>query len=76
MVCSDRACCPRDLADMLSNPKRHGFNERVRQVRELERIPDRDRARHFLDTEMARADQLARQVKELKTGDDGLGPGD
>ena len=35
----------------------------------LERVPDHKRTRHFLDTDMAQADRLARQLKELKTGD-------
>ena len=70
--CTDRSCCPHGLSDMLANPKRHNFNQRQGQVLELERIPDLNRAQHFLEVEMARADRLARQMKELRTGDEML----
>lgn len=72
VVCNDRTCCTHGLPDMLSNPKRHSFNQRLNQVRELERVPDLNRAQHFLDGEMRCADRLARQIKELKTNDDTL----
>jgi hypothetical protein len=55
---------------MLSNPKRHSLNCRSAQICTLEQTPDLSRSQHFLDVEMTRADRLARQIKELKTGDD------
>jgi hypothetical protein len=70
LVAGDRSCCPHGLADMLSNPKRHSLNCRSRQIRDLEQIADLSRSQHFLDGEMTRADRLARQIKELKIGDD------
>jgi hypothetical protein len=72
VACGDRSCCPHGLSDMLSNPKRHSFNQRQGQVLAMERVPDLSRAQHFLDVEMAHADRLARQVKALRTGDDML----
>ena len=72
VACNDRTCCSHGLPDMLSNPKRHSHNQRLNQVRELERVPDLNRAQHFLDGEMRCADRLARQIKELKTNDDTL----
>jgi hypothetical protein len=69
VVCNDRNCCPHGLPDMLANPKRHSVYQRVQTVQELERIPDLNRAQYFLDGDMARADRLARQIKELKTGE-------
>jgi hypothetical protein len=66
VACGDRSCCPHGLDDMLKNPKRHTINQRLQQVREMEKVPDLNRAQHFLDGEMSRADRLARQIKELK----------
>ena len=72
VVCNDRNCCPHGLPDMLENPKRHSVYQRILQVQDLERVPDLNRAQHFLDGEMTRADRLARQIKDLKTGDERL----
>jgi hypothetical protein len=72
IACGDRNCCLHGFPDMLANPKRHTIYQRLSQVSELERIPDLNRAQHFLDGEMTRADRLARQIKDLKTGDDKL----
>jgi hypothetical protein len=57
---------PHGLDDMLNNPKRHSINQRLQQVREMEKVPNLNRAQHFLDREMRGADRLARQIKELK----------
>jgi hypothetical protein len=72
VVCNERNCCSHGLPDMLANPKRHTVYQRIQQIRELERIPDLNREQHFLDGEMTRADRLARQIKDLKTGDEKL----
>ena len=72
VVCNDRNCCPHGLPDMLANPKRHSVYQRIQQIHDLECIPDLNRAQHFLDGEMTRADRLARQIKGLKTGDENL----
>jgi len=60
---------PKRVPDMLSSPKRHSVYQRMHQIQALEVVPDLNRAQHFLDGEMAQADRLARQIKELKTGD-------
>jgi hypothetical protein len=73
VACADRNCCAHGFDDMVANPKRHSIKERQRQINEIERVPDLNRVQHFLDGEMARADRLARQIKELKTGDIKLG---
>ena len=39
------------------------------QINDLELTPDSNRAQHFLDGEVTRADRLARQVKELEIGE-------
>jgi hypothetical protein len=72
IACGDRNCCLHGFPDMLANPKRHAVYQRLSQVSELERVPDLSRSQHFLDGEMARADRLARQIKDLKVGDDRL----
>jgi hypothetical protein len=72
VVCNDRNCCRHGMPDMMANPKRHTVYQRIQQIRELERIPDLNRAQHFLEGEMTRADRLARQVKDLNTGDERL----
>jgi hypothetical protein len=57
---------------MVANPKRHGLYQRNLQILDIERRPNLNRAQHFLDGEMARADRLARQIKDLKLSDDKL----
>ena len=42
------------------------------QIRDLERTLDSNRAQHFLDGELTRADRLARQVIELKIGEEDM----
>jgi hypothetical protein len=72
VACADRNCCLHGLPDMLNNPKRHNVYQRLGQIREVEKTPDLNRAQHFLEGEMAKADRLARQIKELKIGDEKL----
>lgn len=72
VVCGDRACCPHGLEDMLKNPRRHAACQRLAQIRDIERIPDLKRERHFLDGEMTDVDRSARQIKELKTGEEAM----
>jgi hypothetical protein len=70
VVCGDRECCRNGLDDMLRIPRRHAAYQRFVKIRDLERTPDLNRERHFLDGEMTRVDRSARQVKELKTGEE------
>jgi hypothetical protein len=72
VACADRNCCLHGFPDMLANPKRHGLYQRTLQIREIEKIPNLNRAQHFLDGEMARADRLARQIKDLNLTDENL----
>ena len=72
VVCGDRNCCLHGLEDMIKNWRAHFLNQRFNRIRALEEVPDFSRIRYFLDTDMAQSDRLARQVKELKTGDDEL----
>ena len=72
IACADRNCCLHGFTDMVANPKRHGLYQRSLQILNIERTPNLNRAQHFLDGEMARADRLARQIKELKLSDDKL----
>ena len=57
---------------MIKNWRAHFLNQRFNRIRALEEVPDFSRIRYFRDTDMAQSDRLARQVKELKTGDDEL----
>jgi hypothetical protein len=68
VICGDRNCCPHGQSDMVKNWRAHFLYQRFGQLAKLEKIPDQNRARHFLDVDMAEADRLARQVKELKIG--------
>lgn len=70
VVCGDRNCCPHGLEDMKKDWRAHFLYQRFRQVGDLEVIPDQRRAHHFLEGDMATADRQARQIKELKVGDD------
>jgi hypothetical protein len=72
VACADRNCCLHGFPDMLANPKRHGLYQRTLQIREIEKIPNLNRAQHFLEGEMARADRLARQIKDLNLTDENL----
>jgi hypothetical protein len=70
VVCLDRACCRNGLDDMIRNPRHHAAHQRFERIRELARTPDSNREQHFLDGEMTRVDRTARQVKELRTGEE------
>lgn len=72
LSCNDRACCPHGLEDTIKNPKAHYLHQRSRQISELSGVPEKRRARHFLDTDLAEADRTARKAAKLKIGDDGL----
>lgn len=47
-ACKDSECCPNGAHDMLRNSHRHTVLARQRQFAELEKIPPRLRAEHFL----------------------------
>lgn len=70
VVCGDRNCCPHGIDDMIKNWRSHFLFQRLDRTHALEQIPDRNRTRHFLETDLGQADRLARQVKELKIGDE------
>lgn len=72
VACNDRNCCLHGFSDMIANPRRHGIFQRDSQIRDIEQIPNLNRSQYFLDGEMTRADRLARQIKDLKTGDEPL----
>jgi hypothetical protein len=72
VVCNDRDCCRHGLDDMTQNPRRHAAYQWFARVRDIEGTPDLSRARHFLEGEMTRVDRSARQVKNLKIGDEGM----
>ena len=72
VVCRDRDCCLHGLDDMTENWRAHFLYQRFGRTRVLEQVPDHNRTRHFLETDLAYADRLARQVKNLKTGDANL----
>jgi hypothetical protein len=57
---------------MVQNPKRHGIYQRMLQIQDIDGVPNLSRAEHFLNGEMARADRLARQIKDLKPSDEKL----
>jgi hypothetical protein len=70
--CGDKNCCSHGIQDMTENWHAHFLYQIFGRVAALERLPNLSRTRHFLETDMANADRLARQVKELKTGDEVL----
>ena len=72
MVCGDRDCCLHGLEDMTENWRAHFLYQRFNRLLALEQVPDHNGARRFLDNDMAQADRLARQVKNLKIGNDKL----
>jgi hypothetical protein len=72
VACADRNCCLHGFSSMTENPKRHGIYQRTLQVDEIERTPNLNRSKHFLDGEMTRADRLARQIKALNADDEKL----
>ena len=51
---------------MARNWKARTLRQRFSTVQRLELVPDLKRTEHFLKTDMAYADQQARQTKELK----------
>lgn len=74
MVCQDRQCCPHGLQDMIQNWKAHVLNQRFGSIKRLEEIPDLKRAEHFLNNDIAIADQLSRQIVKLKPVESELKP--
>jgi hypothetical protein len=68
VVCGNRNCCLHGVDDMTKNWRAHFLYQRFSRSDALEKVPDHNRTRYFLDNDMAEADRLARQVKELKTG--------
>ena len=72
VVCGDRDCCPHGLEDMIKNWRSHFLHQRFARTHALELVPDHNRTRHFIETDLAQADRLARQVKQLKTGDEDM----
>lgn len=66
IVCSDRECCHRGLEGMIGDRRAHYATQEGKLVSELERVPDAKRTEHFLSNELAQADRLARQIKEIK----------
>lgn len=47
--CRDTNCCPRGITDMLKSPGAHFMYQRMEQLSELSRVPERIRPQHFLD---------------------------
>lgn len=72
VICGDRNCCSHGRDHMVKNWRAHFLHQRFGQVARLEKIPDQNRARHFLDADMAEADRLARQIKDLRISDSDL----
>ena len=72
LSCSDRGCCPMGLEDMLKSPKAHYLRQRVRQIADLERVPETRRVRHFIDSELTPVERTARRATKLKVNDPSL----
>jgi hypothetical protein len=66
VVCSDRDCCHRGLEGMIADRRAHYATQEGKLISELERVPDLKRTEHFLSNELAQADRLARQIKDIK----------
>lgn len=47
--CRDTNCCPRGIIDMLKSPGAHFMYQRMEQLSELYRVPERVRPQYFLD---------------------------
>lgn len=74
LVCSDRDCCHRGLEGMLADRKAHFATQERKLIGDLEGVPDPKRVEHFLSHELAVADRLARQIKDLKPVESELQP--
>jgi len=70
--CGDRNCCPHGLPSMLANPKSHMAYQRGKEVSDLAAVPDNRRAEHFLARNMVNAGRKARDMAQLKTGDESI----
>jgi hypothetical protein len=71
LCCNDPNCCPNGYQGMLDNPTRHFITQRAEQIRKLNLIPDLQRPRHFLETELRTAARLAKQATKLRFGGNG-----
>ncbi len=63
--CRNTGCCPGGWEDMISNWKRHYFNQVTDRVSILEGIPDLRRPEYFLSKQIAEADRTARRACKL-----------
>lgn len=60
-------CCPRGIEDMLDDPRRHFLVSRAHEIEQLSRIPEADRADHYLETWLRPASDRAILATRLST---------
>lgn len=70
--CTNSACCPRGIVDMLQNPGRHFICQRIEEVTGLARIPADLRTQRFLDQHVRAATDKAVLAANAKYVDEKL----
>lgn len=58
-------CCPRGVEDMLEDPRRHFLVSRAKEVEQLSRVPEADRADLYLETWLRPASDRATLAARL-----------
>ena len=58
-------CCPRGVEDMLDDPRRHFLVSRAHEIEQLSRIPEADRADHYLEKWLRPASDRATMATRL-----------
>jgi hypothetical protein len=63
--CSDPACCPRGLVDLLADPKRHFLSQRSKEIERLADAPSSQRAQLYLNDFLRPASDLAVRASQF-----------
>lgn len=64
--CTDTACCPKGLADMIADTRRHYLYQRAKAMSDLSHVPELRRAAHAVATDLVRADRRGRELARLR----------
>jgi hypothetical protein len=68
LVCADRRCCPKGVATMLEDPRRHAVRARARQLRELDAMPHTPWRLHAISKDAYASALIAQKANELLAG--------
>ncbi len=65
--CADATCCSKGVSSTLANPRRHGFIQRLAEVKGLAAVPQQLRADHYLEEFLRPATDAAFQAVKVES---------